>query len=66
MDRESKLKLVHCLFLTQKDFCITLLYGLPNTDLLGLQMILNAAARSNVNTPRCSADRNTPRTIELY
>ena len=35
-DRESRLKLVHGLILTQIDFCNALLYALPNTDLHAL------------------------------
>ena len=66
IDRESKLKLVHSLILTQIDFCNALLYGLPNTDLHGLQMILNAAVRIIMNMPRYSTDRITPRAIELH
>ena len=51
--RESKLKqLVHGFILTQIDFCNALLYGLANTDLHGLQMILNAAVRIILNMPR--------------
>ena len=34
IDKESKIKLVFGMILRQKDFCNTLLYGLPNTDLL--------------------------------
>ena len=42
IDRESRLKLMYCLVQTQIDICITLLYGQQNTDLRGLQIILNA------------------------
>ena len=51
IDRESKLKLVHDLILTQIDFCNALLYRLTSTDLHGIQMILNAAVRIIVNMP---------------
>ena len=43
-----------------------MLYGLPNTDLHGLQIILNAAVRIVVNRHRYSTDRIAPRAIELY
>ena len=66
IDRESKLKLVHSLILTQIDFCNTLQYGLPNTDMHGLQMILNAAVKIIVIMPRYSTERNTSRTIEKH
>ena len=48
------------------DFCNALLYGLPNTDLHGLQMILNGAVRIIANMPRYSTERITPRANELY
>ena len=66
IDRESKLKLVHGFILTQIDFCNALLYGQPNTDLHGLQMILSGAVRIIVNMPRYSTNRITPRAIELH
>ena len=43
IDRESKLKLVDFSVLTQIDFCNAFSYGLPNTDLYGIQMIMNAS-----------------------
>ena len=52
IDRESKIKLVHSLILTQIDFCYALLYGLPSIELHNLQMILIAAVRIIVNIPR--------------
>ena len=64
-DRESKRKLVHGLILTPLDFCNVLLYGLPNTDLHGIQMILNAAVGIIANMLRYSTDRFTQRTFEL-
>ena len=65
-DRESKLKLMHDLILTQIEFSNALQYGLPNTDLHSMQMILNADVRIVVKMPRYSTDRFTPRAIELY
>ena len=65
VDRESKLKLVHGLILTQIDFCNALMYGLPNTDLHGLKMIPNAAVRIIVNMPRYRLDKITSRANEL-
>ena len=66
IDRKSKPKLVHGLIMTHIDFCIALSYGIPNTDLHGLQMILNAAVRIIVNIPKYSTDRITPRAIEIH
>ena len=66
IDRESKLKLVNSLFLTQIDFCNALLYGLLNTNLHGLQLILSDAVRTIMNMPRYSTDRITTRAIELH
>ena len=51
VDRESKLNLVI-------DFGNALFYGLPNTKLYGLQMILNAAVRFIVNMPKYSQKPN--------
>ena len=56
---------MHCLILTQKDLCNASLYGLPNADLPGLQLILNAAVRIIVNIPKYSTNRITPREIEF-
>ena len=66
IDRESKLKLVNALILTQIDFYNALRYGPPNTDLNVLQMKLNAAVITFVNMARYSTDRITPRTIEMH
>ena len=66
IDRECMLKLVHGLILTQIDFCNALFYGLPNTSLHDLQMILNAVVRIIVNMPRYSTNWITRRAIELF
>ena len=66
IDDKSKFKLVHCLVLTQLDFCNSLLYGLPNDELHSLQMISNAAVRLIVNMPRFSIERITPKAIQLH
>ena len=65
-DRESKLKLIHGLILTQIDFCNALLYGLTNKVLHCIQMILSVAARIIVKIPRYSLDIFTPRENELH
>ena len=52
IDRESKLNFAHCLILKQTNYCIPLLYGLPDTDLHGLQMILIATVRIIVKNRR--------------
>ena len=49
IDRDSKLKRMHCLFLTKKRFSFFLLYGLLNTDVHSLQLIPNTAIRNSVN-----------------
>ena len=61
IDRESRLKLVHGLILTQIDFCNALLYGLRIIDLHGLQMFLSAAGRIIVNMLKYSTARINPR-----
>ena len=48
------------------NLCNALLYGLPNADLVVLQMILNSAVRIIVNMPRFSTDKITPKAIKLH
>ena len=57
---------MHGLILTQIDFRNALLYELTNSDLRGLQMILNTNMRIIGNMPRLSTERVTPRAIELH
>ena len=45
IDRECMLKLVYCLFITQTDFCNSVLYGKPNADLCSLHKIQNVVQR---------------------
>ena len=52
IDRESKLKPVYCLFLTQKNFYNTLLYVLQNTNVHGLQLSMKTAVKNIVNLSR--------------
>ena len=66
IDKKHRLQLVHSLVLSHIDFCNSLYYGLSNTDLNPLQLILNSAARLIVNMPRFSRDRITPKCIDLH
>ena len=66
IDRESRMKLVHCLVFSVMDFCNSLYYGLPNIDLHPLQMIINKAIRVVVGLPRFSRERITPYCIENH
>ena len=66
IDQKHRLQLVHSLVLSHIDFCNSLYYGLSNTDLNPLQLILNSAARLIVNMPRFSRDRITPKCIDLH
>ena len=60
IDKNHRIQLVHSLVFSHIDFCNSLYYGLPNTELHPLQMILNSAARLVVNLPRFSQVRITP------
>lgn len=66
IDQPSRMKLVHGLVFSVIDFCNCLCYGLPNSDVHGLQMIINSAARIVTNMPRFSYDRITPVCIQLH
>ena len=66
INKNIRMKLVHGLGLSQLDFCISLLYKLPNYYLHPLQMIINSAARLVVNLPRFSRERITPICMELH
>ena len=66
IDKNHRIQLVHSLVFSHIDFCNSLYYGLPNTELHPLQMILNSAARLVVNLPRFSQVRITPICIQLH
>ena len=66
IDKTYRLQLVHSLVFSHIDFCNSLYYGLPNTELHQLQIILNDAARLIVNWPRFSHNRITPVCIQLH
>ena len=66
INKESRIKLVHGLVLSQLDYCNSLYYGLPNTVLHSFQMLLNSAARVIYQMPRFSRERITPKCIELH
>ena len=66
IDKKHRLQLVHSLVFSHIDFCNSLYYGLPSSDLHPLQMVVNNAARLIVNLPRFSRDRITPICIDLH
>ena len=66
INESLRMKLVHGLVLSVIDFCNSLYHGLSNSDLHGLQMIINSAARIVKGMPRFSRDRITPVCIELH
>lgn len=66
LDEGSRLKLIHGLVFSHIDFCNSLYYGLPNTDLRSLQLIIHSAARVVAGMPCFSHDRITPVCIDLH
>ena len=54
---------MQCLTLTQLDFYNAMLYGLPNKDLHGFQMILKAARGNIANMLRYRTDTVTPKAV---
>ena len=66
LDKSSRLKLVHGLVFSRIDFCNPLYFGLPNTKLKQLQLIINDATRLVAGLPRFSRERITPIAIELH
>ena len=66
LDKSSRLKLVHGLVFSRIDFCNPLYFGLPNTKLKQLQLMINDATRLVAGLPRFSRERITPITIELH
>ena len=65
IDRDSKIKLEHCLTVKHIYFCNKWLYELPKTDSNGLLLILNVVVRFNVNMPKYRIDRVTQKGIEI-
>ena len=66
-DRESKLKLVHCLNLKQLVFCNAMLYGLLNKDLHCFQMILIAGVKTLwIYLGMYITNRITPTAVNLH
>ena len=66
INKPSRMKLVYGLVFSVIDFCNSLYYDLPDSDLHGLQMIINSAARIVKSIPRFSRNRITPVCIELH
>ena len=66
IDKNLRTQLVHSLVLSQLDFCNSLYYGLPNSDLNTFQMIINSAARVIECLPRFSRVSITPICIQLH
>ena len=66
IDKKYRIQLVHSLVLSHIDFCNSLYYGLAQSDLHSLQMLLNSAARLVENWPRFSVNPVTPICIKLH
>ena len=66
IDKETCLKLVHNLVLSNIDFCNSILYGLPNNKLRKLQIIINNSARVISGISSFSRLRITPICIQLH
>ena len=54
IDKETTERLVHAFVMCYIDYCNSLLYGLPDTQLQKLQVIQNSAARLSTRTKKKS------------
>ena len=52
LSQEATATLVHAFITSRTDYCNSLLYGLPDNQLVKIQRVLNAAARLVCNAPR--------------
>ena len=66
IDKDTRTKLIHNLVFSTIDFCNSVLYGLPDYKLHGLQIIINNSARLIMGIPRFSRERITPICIDLH
>ena len=64
LSTESAKLLVHAFVISRIDYCNSLLYGLPQTQLIKLQRVQNAAARLICNVSRF--DHITPVLYQLH
>ena len=64
LSRENLLTVIHAFVTSRLDYCNGLLYGLPNTELIKLQRVQNAAARLVTSTRKY--DHITPILRELH
>ena len=62
--RENLLTVIHAFVANRLDYCNGLLYGLPNTELIKLQRVQNAAARLVTSTRKY--DHITPILRQLH
>ena len=66
IDRNSRIKLVHGLVLSNIDYCNAMYINLPNYQLRELQTVINSAARVIAGLPRFSRERITPICMNLH
>ena len=64
LSRENLLTVIHAFVTSRLDYCNGLLYGLPNTELIKLRRVQNAAARLATSTRKY--DHITPILRELH
>ena len=52
LSKENLISVIHAFVTNRLDYCNSILYGLPSSELIKLQRVQNAAARLVTSTPR--------------
>ena len=52
LSRENLISVIHAFVRSRLDYCNSILYGLPSSELIKLQRVQNAAARLVTSTPK--------------